>query len=453
MKGRKVCVIGAGLSGISQALGRQANGNEVTVFEKRAEVGGVLQSKSVEGFLLDYGANTLSLRLRKTEEFLKHYGVFEHLVDADKECSKRFIIRENKVVSLPTSPLSFLTSSFLSPLGKLRLFMEPFISRKKDFEKDESMADFVKRRLGKEVLDYAANPFIGGIYASSPETLILKHAFPSLFEMEQKYGSIFLALFRGGRNPSEKLPKARLVSFKRGMQELPIRLASKLKNPVFLSCKIKKIEKRSDGQWLVFSEDSLGQKKENYFDEILCTIPSHNLALIEWKGISRPELLREVANADHPPLALTFLGFEKKQIEHALDGFGFLVPEVEKKKILGTLFSSTLFPNRSPRDHVLLTSFIGGERNPELSELPKKDLLALAFSENQALLKIRGTPIFEHHKIWPESIPIPDKSTEKRVRAAKTLREENQGLNILGAHISGAPLPNCMVPNDSSLFD
>ena len=109
--------------------------------------------------------------------------------------------------------------------------MEPFISRKKDFEEDESMADFVKRRLGKEVLDYAANPFIGGIYASSPETLILKHAFPSLFEMEQKYGSIFLALFRSGRNPSEKLPKTRLVSFKRGMQELPIRLASKLKKP------------------------------------------------------------------------------------------------------------------------------------------------------------------------------------------------------------------------------
>mgnify|MGYP006264541517 FL=1 len=453
MKERKVCVIGAGLSGISHALDKQANGNDVTVFEKNAEVGGVLQSKNIEGFLLDYGANTLSLRLRKTEEFLKHYEVFEHLVDADKECSKRFIIRGSKVISLPKSPLSFLTSSFLSPLGKLRLCMEPFISRKKDFEKDENMADFVKRRLGNEVLDYAANPFIGGIYASSPETLILKHAFPSLFKMEQKYGSIFLALIRGGTNRLEKLPKTRLVSFKKGMQELPTRLASKLKNPVFLSCKIKKIEKKSEGQWLVFFEDSRGKKKENYFDEIICTIPSHNLGLIEWKDIRRPELLREVAQADHPPLALTFLGFERKQIEHALDGFGFLVPEVEKRKILGTLFSSTLFPNRSPRDHVLLTSFVGGERNPELSKLPKNELIALAFSENQVLLNIRGTPIFEHHKIWPKSIPLPDKSTERRILAAKTLREENQGLNILGAHINGAPLPNCMVPNDPSLFD
>ena len=118
-----------------------------------------------------------------------------------------------------------------------------------------------------------------------------------------------------------------------------------------------------------------GKKKENYFDEIICTIPSHNLGLIEWKDIRRPELLREVAQADHPPLALTFLGFERKQIEHALDGFGFLVPEVEKRKILGTLFSSTLFPNRSPRDHVLLTSFVGGERNLNYPSCPKMNLL------------------------------------------------------------------------------
>ena len=128
------------------------------------------------------------------------------------------------------------------------------------------------------------------------------------------------------------------------------------------------------GNGLFFSKILGAKKKENYFDEIICTIPSHNLGLIEWKDIRRPELLREVAQADHPPLALTFLGFERKQIEHAW--ICFLVPEIEKGKILGTLFSSTLFPNRSPRDHVLLTSFVGEKVLNYPNFCPKMNLLA-----------------------------------------------------------------------------
>ena len=120
------------------------------------------------------------------------------------------------------------------------------------------------------------------------------------------------------------------------------------------------------------------------------------------------------------------------------------MPEVEQMKILGTLFSSTLFPNRAPKGYVLLTSFVGGERSPELSKLPKDALLKLSFTENQKILGIKGQPSFEHHKIWPQSIPIPDRSTDKRIEAANLLNQANEGLYISGAQISGAPLPNCM---------
>ena len=144
MNTKKVCILGAGLSGISLGLSHENKGNQVTIFEKDLRVGGVLQSIKSEGFLMDYGANTLSIRTKKTVDFLKQYEILEHAMDANQESSKRFIIRKNRIISLPQGPLSFLCSSFLSPVGKLRLCLEPFIGRKKDNGSDETMAEFTK---------------------------------------------------------------------------------------------------------------------------------------------------------------------------------------------------------------------------------------------------------------------------------------------------------------------
>ena len=445
MNTKKVCILGAGLSGISLGLSHENKGNQVTIFEKDLRVGGVLQSIKSEGFLMDYGANTLSIRTKKTVDFLKQYEILEHAMDANQESSKRFIIRKNRIISLPQGPLSFLCSSFLSPVGKLRLCLEPFIGRKKDNGSDETMAEFVERRLGREVLDYGVNPFIGGVYAARPESLILKYAFPSLHDTELTFGSIFWGMIRGGAQPSEKISKSRLISFREGMQELPNRLAARMHNPPVLGCEIKKIEFKDDVQWCVQGETHDGKIQKEVFDQVICTLPSHALDKIEWVGINSSHLLETLTRAYHPPLALAFQGYQQRQIKHPLDGFGFLVPEKERRKILGTLFSSTLFQNRAPENSVLLTTYIGGERNPELCDLPQNEILGHAFRENQDLLGIEGKPIFEHLKLWPKSIPIPDHTLEDRKKAASTLTLENKGLQILGAHINGAPLPNCMV--------
>ena len=166
--------------------------------------------------------------------------------------------------------------------------------------------------------------------------------------------------------------------------------------------------------------------------------------LSQWHNLDENHLIHVLAEATHPPLALTFLGYKKEQISHPLDGFGFLVPEVEKRKILGTLFSSTLFSNRAPKQKALLTSFVGGERNPELCGLPDDDLISLADTENRELLGIQGKPEFSHLVRWPKSIPLPDHLTTKRLEAATLLKQKNIGLSFSGSHISGAPLPNCL---------
>ena len=445
MESKKVCVLGAGLSGISHALDRQGRGQEVTIIDRNNEVGGVLKSKKTQGYLLDFGANTLSLRTKQTEDFLKKYKVLEHAIDANLNCSKRFIIRNNKIISLPQGFLSFLTSSFLSPLGKVRLCMEPFIPCRKNISEDESMGAFVERRLGKEALDYAANPFIGGIYASAPESLVLKHAFPALYEMENKHGSIFVGMIKG-KKKNEKLSKSRLLSFKEGMQELPKRLAESLIKHPILGFKIKEVKSNQNGQWWVRGESEEGKIFEKLFDEVISTLPAHTLSEINWHGVKQDDLITTLTKATHPPLALTFLGFKRDQISHPLDGFGFLIPEAEKRKVLGTLFSSTLFPNRAPKHHSLLTSFVGGERNPELCNLSDDEIIALSISENSDLLDINGLPNFAKVIRWPKSIPLPDHSMGQRKAAAFKLNSQNKGLFFKGAHIFGAPLPNCLNP-------
>ena len=447
MESKKICVLGAGLSGITHALFKQTKGTKVTVFDKHSQVGGVLQSNRTEGYLMDYGANTLSLRTKQIENFLKRYQVLEHAIDANEKCSKRFIVKKNKVISLPQGFLSFLTSSFLSPMGKLRLCIEPFIPRLRENFGDESMASFVKRRLGKEALDYAANPFVGGVYASRPESLIIKHAFPSIVEIEKKYGSIIKGMIKGGINPEDKIAKTRLISFKSGMQELPIRLAKHLKEEPILNCQIKEISREASGQWRLYGQNQQNNSIEQVFDEVICTLPSHALKKIKWNSLNDDHLIEVLAQATHPPLTLTFLGYNRNQISHPLDGFGFLIPEVENRQILGTLFSSTLFSNRAPENKVLLTSFIGGERNPELCELNDENIISLSKSENQDLLSIKGQPEFSHLIHWPKSIPLPDHLTSMRINAAKTLNLRNPGITFSGSHISGAPLPNCIFAN------
>lgn len=445
MESKKVCVLGAGLSGISCALKMQEKGHDVTIIDRNNQVGGVLQSKNIEGYLLDFGANTLSLRNLETETFLKKYKVLQHAVDANLKCSKRFIVRNDKIISLPEGFLTFLTSAFLSPLGKIRLCMEPLISRRKNKSDDESMGAFVERRLGKEALDYGANPFIGGIYASHPESLVLKHAFPALYEMENENGSILIGMMKG-KKKKEKLPKTRLISFKGGMQEFPLRLAERLYNPALLGCNIKEVKSNQDGKWWVYGKTILGDHFGQLFDQVISTLPSHALSDINWDGVKQKKLISTLSTATHPPLALTFLGFKKEQISHPLDGFGFLIPEVEKKKILGTLFSSTLFSNRAPENHSLLTSFVGGERNPELCDLTDNEIIDLSIGENSELLGISGQPKFKKVIRWPKSIPLPNHSMGQRKNAASILNEQNKGLLFKGAHISGAPLPNCLLP-------
>ena len=243
------------------------------------------------------------------------------------------IIRDGRIIDLPHSFASFITSPFLSIRGKLRLLCEPFISRAKNAE-NETVASFISRRLGKEALDYAANPFLAGIYAAKPESLNLKQAFPKMWEIEDKYRSLFLGFRKKSRqadNPNLKKP--RLVSFAQGMEELPKKMGSFLRDEIFCNQTVKKICRNSN-DWNVDVQMQSGEIRKETFDQIISTVPSHKILSLKWENIKGMEELDTLASSKHFPLALVYLGFKREDINHPLDGFGFLVPESEKIKHL-----------------------------------------------------------------------------------------------------------------------
>jgi oxygen-dependent protoporphyrinogen oxidase len=437
----KICIIGGGLTGLVQAWQSQQAGHTVTLLEANESVGGVLQSERIDGYLLDYGANTLSLRHQKIAKTLEVLGLLDRAIDANPEASLRFIVRSGKLVSLPHSLGSFFSSPFLSPLGKLRLLLEPFIS--KGEKNDESVAEFISRRLGKEALDFAGNPFLSGVYAAKPESLSLKYAFPALKEIEQKYGSLFRGMLKSKKNP-DRLSGSRLISFTDGMQDMPKRIHDLLPaGSVQLKTRVIKIEK-TNNKWTVTRQTCTSKESTETFDQLVCAVPARKLLNIEWKGLFAEENLHSLGEATHYPLSLVYHGYDRSKVNHPLNGFGFLVPEVEKRNILGTLFSSTLFPGRAPDNKVLLTTFVGGERQPELANLDDSNLHSLVFKEHQKLLGAEKSPEFQKIKRWPKAIPLPDAKMGTRRAAARILEEENKGLYFTGSHLHGVSLPNCL---------
>ena len=440
MKNKKICILGGGLSGLSTAWKKKKEGHHITLIESGPQVGGVLQSEKKNGYLLDYGANTLSLRNQNTSDTLEKMGALRHALDANPKANKRFIVRNQKLVALPLNFKSFLSSPFLSPKGKLRMLLEPFLP-KGNLDKLESVADFISRRLGQEALTYCGNPFISGIYASAPETLNLANAFPALYEMEQQHRSLFIGMLK---TRGSKKTKTRLLSFPEGMQQLGFLIQKNLKPEEVLTNESVLTVTRLAQEWKVKSRNIAGNLSELVCDEVISTIPVDQISNITWENIKGRENFNNLTKVTYFPLSMVFLGMKKDSIEHNLDGFGFLVPRKENLSILGTLFSSTLFENRAPKGNILLTTFVGGERMPDLALAPDKQIYDAVEKDLTKLLGMKNKPDFRHIKRWKKSIPLPDLKMRFRVKAANKLSLLNPGLQFSGSAFSGVSLPNCL---------
>lgn len=437
MKTPSAIIIGSGIAGLTTAFKLQAIGYDVTVLEVGKRAGGAMYSHSENGWLAEYGPNTILETHSSIKELVRDLGLEKEKIYPNTKAGKRFIVKGGVPLPLPMSPLSFFASTFFSWKSKIRILREPFTA-KGDNEYEESLEQFVRRRLGQEILDYALNPFVAGVYAGDPEKLSTKHAFPKIYQLEQEYGSIIKGQIKkagkasvGGNIPRNK---AKMFSFRRGLKTLTEKLAASLHYPVQFNTNIKRLIKSESGWQLTTAQN--GGEKIWECDQIIYACPAHQLQTLGIRNRSKLDLSFS-GNIYHPPVAVLTIGFKKSQVKHPLDGFGILVPEVEKLNILGVLFMSSLFPERAPTDCVALTVFIGGTRQPQLAMESEEKRLEVAINDLKKLLQVEGKPQFIFQKQWEKAIPQYNLGYGEIKTQFDSLENDNPGLYFTGNYRAG----------------
>jgi oxygen-dependent protoporphyrinogen oxidase len=427
---KKVAIIGGGISGLSAAYWLKKAGISIALFEKKDQVGGSIITEKTGGYLIDYGPNSTLETSTELTELIREIGLEEQKIYGNEASDRRYIVKNGILHKVPMKPVAFLTTRLFSIKSKLGLLKEPFIPPTDG--QDISLADFVRHRLGNEFLEYAINPFVAGVYAGDPEELSTAAAFPKLYALEKKYGSLIKGAIKGARERKKRnevaKDRAKLFSFREGMEVFPATLAEWIGRDIKTGTEIKKIKK--EGNRFCLDMISRGNTTHENFDSLLLAVPAHELGglISELK----PDLVNTLTNIYYPPVSVVFMGFRASDVTRPLDGFGFLIPEIEKRQILGSIWSSTIFPGRAPEGHVAFTTFVGGTRQPENTKMDNASLQKLVYHELKELVALKDQPVFVRMKTWPLAIPQYNVGYGKVQGLFSKLENEFPGLFIGG---------------------
>ncbi len=428
----KVAIIGGGVAGLTAGHFLQQQDIDFMLFEANARPGGKIRTTRRGGYLLESGPHAVRGRNEVLDTVIKQLSLEERIRKAAPEAGKRYIVHDGRPVAVPSGLISLLKTPLLSTRAKLRLLREPFVSRG---GARESVAGFVERRLGREALDYLVDPIVSGVYAGDPARLSARRAFPGLYSLEERHGGLAMGLFKktlGRMSPrhSKSLSRQpRMYSFEGGMQTLPDALASRLGEYIRLQTPVQKVVPEGN-MWRVIFPGG-----ESLVNAVVCAAPLHEAPI---------DIAIEAA-VDYPPVAVVSLAYPRALVAHLLDGFGVLVPSVEKQfRILGTLFTSTLFPDRAPEGQALLTSFVGGSRAPDRAALDADNLCSLVHDDLARLLGISSAPVFRHHHLWPRAIPQYRPGYESVLARLRQYELEHPGIYFAGNYISGVSVGDAM---------
>ncbi len=447
---KSVVIIGAGISGLATAYWLNKNGYDIKILESKKEAGGAMETFIENGFLIDSGPNSGLETTPLIRQIVDDIGLSDEMVYANESSNKRYILRSGELHALPTSPAAFITTGLFSTKAKFRVMAEPFIG-KSDDGYYLSMAQFVKRRLGQEFLDYAIDPFVSGVFAGDPYKLSVKSAFPKLYRLEEVYGGLVMGMIKGARERKRRAEQskqsAKMFSFINGMQTFPKAIADKLKNKIQYESRVHSVG-RSVNKWIVKYENN-GEVKEIKTDFVLSTIPVHSASQIFSNLDSDFE--KHARAIYYPPVMVLFLGFKKKDILRKLDGFGFLIPSNEKKSFLGAIWSSTIFPNRCNNDNAAFTLFIGGARSPFLFDLEKEKLIEKVLNEFKQIMNISNDPIFIKDRMWNKAIPQYNIGYIEHENYFDKFEKENHGIFISGNFRGGISVGDCVKNSEITL--
>lgn len=453
---KSVAIIGAGITGLTAAFYLKRKGFPVTVYEGSDRVGGVIQSIRKDGYLAEFGPNTLLDTSPKIGQLVLDAGLQSRRLDPDPKAEARYVVRYGRPIEMPAKPLGFFTTELFTLKAKLAVLREPFVKPRRDGV-EESIAQFVVRRFNQEFLDHAIDALVAGIYAGDPYKLSVTHAFPKLKALEDNYGSMIKGQIFGARERKKRgevaKDRAPKFSFDEGLQVLPDTLASQLGDAVKLNSPVTALMQIADG-WRVTSSSGETDHSAVIFcgtakalaELELIGAPSTGSASSETRNEpSRRSALQAFSEIRYPPVASVVLGFRRDDVAHSCQGFGMLIPKIEGFKILGTIFSSSLFPNRAPTGHHTLTSYIGGERYPELASLPPERLYDVVCEDLRVLLGVRGRPTFQHSVFYPHAIPQYNVGYGRFKELMNQVEASSPGFFIAGHFREGISLSDSIV--------
>jgi oxygen-dependent protoporphyrinogen oxidase len=447
---KSIAVLGAGITGLTAAYRLIQRGHRVRLFESSSRVGGAIRTEHRDDWLIEAGPNSMLAGNPAVAALIDELGLRPDVVPANPAAKKRYLVRRGKPVAAPLSPPAFLTSSLFSFGAKLRILAE-LRFRPRVRTSDLSLEDFVNDHFGQEAVDYGLNPFVCGVYAGDPRKLSARYAFPKLWEMEQKTGSLLRGQIAAAKARRAAAPAAAanpegIFSFRRGLQTLPDAMAARLPGGTLsLGARLEAL--LPGPRWNVVWTDGAATQTES-FDAVVAALPAPALAGLRFGTLGeRP--LAALEGIEHPPVSSLFLGYRREAVAHPLDGFGLLVPEVERRSILGVLFSSTLFEARAPSGHVALTVIVGGTRQPEIARLPAVRILATIEPDLRELLGISSAPVFQRHTFWPRAIPQYTLGYGSHLETMAAAERAHRGLFVGGQARDGIALPACLAAGEN----
>lgn len=444
-----VVVLGGGVSGLAAAFRAQQLGARTVVLEADGDVGGVMRTDHREGFLVEHGPTSMAMT-PVAEQLLRDLGLQDDVVSPPASARRRYVVRNGTMHALPSSPLTFVRTPLLSARGKLRMIVEPFVARR-TAQHDESLEALVRRRLGQDVLDYIVDPFVSGMCGGDPSQLSAKYTLRILRDLEREHGSILGGMIRRARRGGAR--PAPIRSLRGGMHQLPAALHQRIDQAyrrsgptgdgdaggVRCGAKVTRIRRR-ECTWEV--EYSAGHEiRKTQAHAIVCALPLHALSAVQWPTEWQAPLAT-MATVTYAPIATVALGFHRDQVAHAVDGFGVLVPSVERQAILGALFNSTMFPKRSPDAHHLITVFVGGARTRELPDAGR--CVHDAMTTLTPLLGLTGVPVMTSTTRWPQGIPQLMVNHERVLAAAREIEDTMPRAFFTGSALSGVAIGDCL---------
>jgi protoporphyrinogen/coproporphyrinogen III oxidase len=449
----RVVVVGGGISGLAAAhrlveLSKETQSIHVTLIEASGRLGGTIQTQYRDGFLVERGPDSFISEKPEALALARRLGLESQLVQTNEKYRRSFIVRNGRLRAVPegfqllapSRMWPFLTSDIFSFAGKMRMAADILLPRKAtNGTDDESLASFVRRRLGEEALARMAQPMIGGIYTADPETLSLRATLPRFLDMEREHRSLILAMLRQTNANKSGTSGARyslFLSFDRGMQVLVDALAQ-VKTDIRLHTRVETL--KFDGAIWTIGTDT-GEQFEA--DAVCLAVPAYIAASL--LNDSNATLSTKLRQMKYASTATLNFGYRRSDIDHPLDGFGFVVPFIEKRSLIACTFSSVKFSGRAPEGHVLLRAFAGGALQPEIFALDEAEMTARVETDLRQLLGIKAKPLFTEVAKWERSMPQYEVGHLDRVQEIESASSELPGLALAGNSYRGAGIPDCI---------